>query len=157
MGWKVKRTSPTTRALDVPVGVAWDAKGQGPVIPHHDLVMPDGGRLRYEGSLGIAGQRDDAAYHTLDGFCVGAGIQELSTLGPLLKVACWYRQKDPSWREITMIKRLFFGPTISAMQMVPRDEWFVHGYDGRNTHIFHIWQMPLEWESAFFLEQGGAL
>ena len=154
MGFKVKRASPTTRALNVPVGVAWDAEGQGPLIPHHDLVLPNGGRLRYDGPLDIAGQTDNAAYHTADGFCVGAGLQEVTSLGVLLKVACWYQHKDPSWREIRMVKRLFFGPNISVMQLLPRDAWYVSGYDGRETHIFHLWQMPQPWEQAVWDARG---
>jgi hypothetical protein len=46
MSWKVKRTNPTApRALNVPVGVAFDDQGQL-VIPRHDLPMPDGRSLR---------------------------------------------------------------------------------------------------------------
>jgi hypothetical protein len=64
MSWKVKRTNPTApRAPNVPVGVAFDDQGQL-VIPRHDLPMPDGRSLRYDGALHIAGQTDSAAYHT---------------------------------------------------------------------------------------------
>jgi hypothetical protein len=100
--------------------------------------------------LDIAGQTDSAAYHTPDGLCVGAGIQETTILGPLLKVAVWHLRKDPSWHEITTIKNLFLGPDVSAMQMLPREDLHIRGYAGKATHIFHIWQMPTTWERAFW-------
>jgi hypothetical protein len=152
MGWKtVKRPKPQ---LNVPVGVAWDDEGHL-VIPHHDLRMPDGRQLRYGGSLGIARQRDDAAYHTQDGLFVGAGIEEFETLGEVLEVAVWRRRTDPSWKEITTIKTLFFGPNVSAMQLLPRDEWFVHGYPGNeDSNIYHLWQLPPTWEQALWDERG---
>jgi hypothetical protein len=41
MKFKLKRVSPPTRALNVPVGVAWDDQGQL-VIPHRNLIMANG-------------------------------------------------------------------------------------------------------------------
>jgi hypothetical protein len=81
---------------------------------------------------------------------VGAGIQETTILGPLLKGAVWYLRKDPSWHEITTITNFFLGPDVSAMQMLPREDLYIHGYAGKETHIFHIWQMPTTWEWAFW-------
>jgi hypothetical protein len=39
MKFKLKRASPPTRVLNVPIGVAWDDEGQRVVIPHRPLIM----------------------------------------------------------------------------------------------------------------------
>jgi hypothetical protein len=153
MTWKVKRASSPTRAqIHVPVGVAWDAEGQGPMIPHHDLMMPDGkSRLHYAGPLNVPRQADNASYHTADGFWVGAGVEAYMTVGLLLQVMCWYRHKDPSWKEIVSIKHLFFGPNRDAQMLLPRESLFIHGCEGnRNSHIFHIWAMPEAWSEVLW-------
>jgi hypothetical protein len=151
MGFKVKRAAPTPRRLNVPVGVAWDADGQ-PMIPHHDLRMPDGRHLHYAQRWLMDGCSDGASYHTENGLRVGALIsEEVPALGPLLKVALLYLRKDPSWREITAIKDLFFGPDIGAMQLLPPEKLFVHGWEGHeDSHVFHIWQVPVTWAEALW-------
>jgi hypothetical protein len=79
---------------------------------------------------------------------VGATIsEELPALGPLLQVSLLYLRKDPSWREITAIKDLFFGRNLDAMMMLPKEQHYVHGWEGdEDSHVFHIWQMPSAWE-----------
>jgi hypothetical protein len=65
--------------------------------------------------------------------------EELPALGPLLQVSLLYLRKDPTWREITAIKDLFFGPHIDAMMVLPKEEHFVHGWEGHeDSHVFHI-------------------
>jgi hypothetical protein len=152
MGWKtVKRPKPQ---LNVPVGVGWDDEGQ-PVIPHHDLVMPDGRPLRYGGRLDIPAQPDNAIYHTSDGLFVAAGIEVFTLLGPLLEVALGYRRKDPSWKEIWMTKILFLGPDISGMMLLPNESWYTHGFEGNeDSHTYHVWQLPQAWERALWDERG---
>lgn len=153
MGFKVKRASAPTRVLHVPVGVAWDAEGQRPVIPHRDLLMPDGRQLSYVGPLHLqADHTDGASYHTHNGLRVGATIsEEYAELGPVLQVALLYLRKDPSWNEIKAIKDLFFGPDIAAMMLMPREEHFVHGWEGHeDSHVFHIWQLPPAWDAQLW-------
>jgi len=146
MGFKVKRTSPPIRALNVPLGVAWD--GEGPVIPHRHLFMPDGRQLVYAGPWHMDGHLDGATWNTSNGLRVGATIsEELPALGPLLQVSMRYLSRDPSWREITAVKDVFFGPGLDAMIMLPKEAHFVHGYAGNeDSHIYHIWQLPPTWE-----------
>jgi hypothetical protein len=152
MSWKVKRASPPTRTLNVPVGVAWDAEGQRPVIPHRTLIMPDGRKLEYAGPLHMPEYVDGASYHTQNGLRVSATISEAyPELGPLLQAALLYLRKDPSWREITAIKELFFGPDLDAMMMLPKEQHFVHGWEGdEDSHIFHVWQLPPAWEAQLW-------
>jgi hypothetical protein len=153
MGWKtVKRPKPQ---LNVPVGVGWDAEGQRPIIPRYDLRMPDGRQLFYKGSLDISKQPENAVWHTSDALFVAAGIEEFTLLGPLLEVALGYRRKDPSWKEITSVKTLFFGPDISAMMLLPKEAWYTHGFEGNeDSHTYHVWQLPQAWERALWDERG---
>jgi hypothetical protein len=149
MSWKtVKRPKPQ---LNVPVGVAWDEEGQGPVIPHRDLRMPDGRQLHYAQRWLMDGCSDGASYRTDNGLRVGAVISAAyPELGPLLQVALLYIRKDPLWREITAIKTLFFAD-IPAMMLLPREENYVHGFEGHeDSHVFHIWQMPPAWEQQLW-------
>jgi len=152
MSFKLKRTNSTPRALSVPVGVAWDDEGQRLVIPHRNLFMPDGRQLVYAGPWRMDGHADGASYHTQNGLRVGATIsEEFAALGPLLQVSLLYLRKDPSWREITAIKDLFFGLAIDAMMMLPKEAHFVHGVDGwEDSHVFHIWQLPQAWEGQLW-------
>jgi hypothetical protein len=126
MGFKVKRVSPPTRTLNVPVGVAWDDQGQL-VIPHHNLLMPDGRRLHYAGPWLVEGHGDGATWRTDNGLRVGASINELFTaLGPLLFASLVHLRKDPSWNEIKAVKNLFLGPDVDAMMMLPAEEHFTN-------------------------------
>jgi hypothetical protein len=131
MGWKVTRASPAPRVVDVPLGVAWDADGRGPLIPHHDLVMPDGTALTHIGPTPLTGFHDSASYVSSKYLLVAAMISpEYPALGHFLKVLLLYRHKDPSWREIRAVKDLFFGPDRAALMLIPAEKHYGHGFPG---------------------------
>jgi hypothetical protein len=118
------------------------------MIPHRDLFLADGRQLVYAGPWRMDGHADGATWRTDNGLRVGATLsEEFAALGPLLQVSLLYRRHDPSWREITSIKDLFFGPHIDAMMMLPKEAHFVHGVPGwEDSHVFHVWQLPPAWE-----------
>jgi hypothetical protein len=117
------------------------------LIPHHDIRLADGRRLRYERSWHpIPTTIDGAAYLTPNGLRVIATLDP-TRHGVLLHVSLSYRAKHPTWEEITSVKAAFFGPDMDAVMFLPKEKDFVHGIPGwEDSHVFHLWQCPTTWE-----------
>jgi hypothetical protein len=76
-----------------------------------------------------------------------AGMRVACTLddthhGKLLHVSVSYKDRDPTWAELCMIRDVFF-PTddVDCAMIMPRHSDYVN----LHKHCFHIWQMPVEW------------
>ena len=117
------------------------------MIPHQDVRLSDGRRLRYEGRFQPPDSADGATYLTSNGLRVLASLDRTERFGPLLHVSLSYRTHAPTWPEITAVKAAFFGRDLDAMMLLPREAEFVHGVPGwENSQVFHLWACPERWE-----------
>lgn len=66
--------------------------------------------------------------------------------GPLLHVSVSYQgAKEPTWKDLKLIKAAFFGDVDAAM-ILPKEEDYIAGVPGNpDSNVFHLWQIPQRW------------
>lgn len=80
--------------------------------------------------------------HEAGGFTVTATLDETPHFGTLLHVAMSYPDKDPSWREIKLVRAAFFPKNIDVIMVLPKEGDYVNVH----SHCFHLFQAPASWD-----------
>lgn len=109
------------------------------------MRLADGRALRFDdwhrGAVGADGEPCPAqVWRGPAGLLVLASLDVTDAWGPLLHISASYRDRDPTWAELSMLKAAFFGDTDAAM-ILPKAEDYVNAHH----HAFHLWQIPQRW------------
>ena len=80
------------------------------------------------------------AWQTKNGLHVLSSMDPTPNWGLLLHVSVSYEKTDPSWKDLLMIREVFFDDTIDCMMVMPKSKDYVNYH----PHTFHIWQTPTE-------------
>lgn len=129
-------------------------------VPHGDVVLADGRRLRLWGPgdpRRRAVARRAAAILDLDGWdgpkrlIVICSLDDHHRIGRLLHVSMSYPDRDPPWADIKAVRYAFYPRDVDVMMMLPRDELYVSGVPdprvGMDSHVFHLQQTPERWDA----------
>jgi hypothetical protein len=82
-----------------------------------------------------------AVYVARTGMLVMATVDATVRFGDLLHCSISYRDRNPSWREIRLVKDAFYGADRDAMIVLPRERDYINVHQ----HCFHLWEMPQAW------------
>lgn len=136
-------------------------------VPHADLRLPDGRRLRRwaEGDPRRPIKLPESILDH-DGWDGPQRLIVIVTIddtphGPLLHASVSYQDRDPSWADLKAVRYLIFPRDVDVMCMLPRDGQYLAGVapikDGRgrtvargapggaDSHVFHLSQTPVGW------------
>lgn len=132
----------------------WLPEGARPpraTLPEGDVTLANGLLLVHDGEASISFLDGAAAalqpmaaaavYRSRVGLLVIASIDQTRKWGPLLHVTMSYKDRNPSWREIRLIKDAFYGTARDAMMVLPREPDYVNVH----RHCFHLWETPESW------------
>jgi hypothetical protein len=128
-------------------------------VPHTDLTLPDGRRLRRwqpgdprraELRSRLGGGVDLEGWDGPKRLIVVCSSDQ-HRFGRLLHVSMSYPDRDPPWADIKLIRYAFFPTDVDVMMALPRDDLYVSGVPdprvGMDSHVFHLNQMPEAWDS----------
>jgi hypothetical protein len=124
-------------------------------VPHTDLRLPDGRRLRrWAAHDPRRGRALPSGMLDMDGWdgpkrLIVICSSDRDRLGTLLHVSMSYQDRDPPWADIKLIRAAFYPDDVDVMMMLPRAELYVSGVPdprvGMDSHVFHLNQTPERW------------
>lgn len=108
-------------------------------LPKGDLTLEDGRILVFRGQMPPP-LRHAFCWTTVDDLRVLASMDDTQH-GELLHVSLSYRDLNPSWEDIKVVRGAFFPDDIDVMMVLPKKEDYVNAH----KHTFHLWQTPVAW------------
>lgn len=112
-------------------------------VPDGHVKLADGRVLRRGGRhVGTDETPQEGGWwRAPDGMTVIASLDLTPAHGRLLHVSLAYRTRDPSWKDIRLVRDAFYPETVDVMMVLPRAEDYVNTHE----HCFHLWQTPTTW------------
>ncbi len=83
-------------------------------------------------------------YRCRDGMAVLASYDP-SPHGLLLHISVSYASRDPTWRDLKLLRAAFFPDAVDVIQVLPRAGEFVNCHE----HCFHLFQAPEAWQGGW--------